>query len=222
MIVVHHLEKSRSHRIIWLLEELELGYELQVHKRNKQTNLAPPELKKIHPLGKSPIVCINDLVLAESGAIMETLLDQFAGGHRLRPAAGSKEMVPYRYWMHAAEGSLMPLLLLKLIFSKILSDSPWFVKPITRVISTKINESYLDPGLSGLLDYMESTLGGGDWFAGSDFTAADIQMSYAVEALCSRQELVQAYPNLRKYFEKIKNRKAYQAAIKKGGPSLPL
>jgi len=221
MITVHHLEKSRSHRILWLLEELQLEYELKIYERNPKTNLAPLELKKVHPLGKAPIVSMDDLVLAESGAIMETLLERFGEG-RLKPAFNSPDMIRYRYWMHAAEGSLMPVLLLKLIFTKMESALPWFLRPIARAISGKVHQSYIHPTLKGLLDCMESELSRSSWFAGDAFTAADIQMSYAVEAICSHEETVRNYPNLKNYFKRIQQRIAYQIAVEKGGPSLPI
>tara|TARA_Y100000589_G_scaffold67965_2_gene59628 strand:- start:2689 stop:3354 length:666 start_codon:yes stop_codon:yes gene_type:complete len=220
MITVHHLEKSRSHRIIWLFEELELDYQLKTYYRDQNTNLAPVELKEIHPLGKSPVVTADDLVLAESGAIIETIIEQYGEG-RLKPAENSAAMIRYRYWMHAAEGSLMPALVLKLIFSKLETTPPWFIRPISRAISKKVNEYYIMPNIKGLLTHMDSELSKSKWFTGDDFTAADIQMSYGVEALCSRDEVVSNYPNLKDYFERIKARKAYQLAVAKGGPRFP-
>ena len=221
MIIVHHLEKSRSHRIIWLLEELKLEYELRTYYRDPVTNLAPSKLKQIHPLGKSPVVSDDDLVLAESGAIIETLIDKYADG-RLKPADKSDDMIRYKYWMHAAEGSLMPMLVLKLIFSKLETAPPWFIRPISRAISSKINSAYIMPNIKDLLAYMESELSKHQWFAGDEFTAADIQMSYGVEALCNRDEVTKNCPNLKSYFEKIKAREAYQVAIEKGGPRFPI
>ena len=220
MITIHHLEKSRSHRIIWLLEELEIEYELKTYHRDPETSLAPDSFKKIHPLGKSPVVTDNELVLAESGAIIETLLDKYANG-RLQPT-NEDDIIRYRYWMHAAEGSLMPALVLKLIFTKLETAPPWFIRPISRAISSRINASYIMPNIKGLLGYMESELGKSQWFAGNEFTAADIQMSYGVEALCSRDEVIKNCPNLKSYFEKIKARKAYQIAVEKGGPRFPI
>jgi len=221
MITVHHLEKSRSHRILWLLEELKLEYELKIYKRNPETNLAPEELKKVHPLGKSPVVSVDDMVFAESGAIIENLVDQYGNG-KLKPAEGSPDFLRYRYWMHAAEGSLMPVLLLKLIFTKTETAPPWFLRPITKAVSRKVHDSYINPTLKGMLDYMDSELGKSQWIAGEEFSAADVQMGYGVEAICSKSETVQNYPAIRKYFERLKAREAFQIAIEKGGPSLPL
>ena len=221
MIIVHHLEKSRSHRIIWLLEELKLEYQLKTYYRDPVTNLAPSELKEVHPLGKSPIITADGLVLAESGAIIDTLIDKYAQG-RLKPNDKSDDMIRYQYWMHAAEGSLMPMLVLKLIFLKLETVPPWFIRPISRAISSKINSAYIMPSIKNLLSYMESELNKYDWFAGDQFTAADIQMSYGVEALCNRDEVIKNCPNLKSYFEKIQAREAYQIAIEKGGPRFPI
>ena len=221
MITVHHLEKSRSHRVLWLLEELELDYELKIYKRNPKTNLAPDELKSVHPLGKSPIVTVEDVALAESGAIFENLLEQFGEG-RLMPEPGSPEITRYRYWMHAAEGSLMPVLLLKLIFTKLETAPPFVIRPITKAISNKVHNSYITPTLLGMLKYMESQLSQTNWFAGSEFSAADIQMSYGVEAVCMRPEVVEGFPKLAQFNERVKARKGYQIALEKGGPSLPV
>ena len=221
MITIHHLEKSRSHRIIWLLEELQLEYNLKTYYRDQNTNLAPVELKEIHRLGKSPVVTVDDLVLAESGAIIETIIDKYGEG-RFKPTENSPEMIRYRYWMHAAEGTLMPALVLKLIFTKLETAPPWFIRPISRAISRKINSAYIMPNIKNLLSYMESELSRYEWFAGDQFTAADIQMSYGVEALCNRDEVIKNCPNLKSYFEKIKAREAYQIAIEKGGPRFPI
>ena len=221
MIIVHHLEKSRSHRIIWLLEELKLEYELKTYYRDSVSNLALEELTKIHPLGKSPVVTLDDLVLAESGAIIDTIINRYGKG-RLKPAKDSDEMIRYQYWMHAAEGSLMPTLVLKLIFTKLETVPPWFIRPISRAISKKFNQAYIMPSIKNFLAYMESELGKFNWFAGDKFTAADIQMSYGVEALCNRDEVTKNCPNLKRYFEKIRAREAYQIAIEKGGPRFPI
>ena len=220
MIVVHHLDNSRSQRVLWLLEELGLPYELRRYQRDPKTMLAPPELKRIHPLGKSPVVTdadrIGDEALAESGAIVEYLLDTCGEG-RLRPAPGTAERRHFTYWLHYAEGSAMPPLLLALIFGRLpKSPMPFFAKPIAKAISAKAMKTFVGPQLVNHLDWMESELAGRDWFAGSSFTAADIQMSF-VEAYDARVGLGDR-PRLRAWLERIRARPAYQRAIEKGGP----
>src|SRR3984957_3003243 len=182
MIVVHHLNNSRSQRVLWLLEELELEYEVKRYERDRKTMLAPPELKAVHPLGKSPVVTDGDRTLAESGAIVEYLVERHGGG-RLVPPPGTAERLRYTYWLHYAEGSAMPPLLLKLIFDRIeTSPMPFFVKPIARGISAKVKGSFIEPQITQHLDYLEGELGKNSWFAGNEFSAADIQMSFPLEA----------------------------------------
>jgi len=218
MIVVHHLNNSRSQRVLWLLEELGLPYEIKRYERDRKTMLAPPELKKVHPLGKSPVVTDGDLVLAESGAIIETLVEQHGKG-LLAPAAGTPEHLRYRYWMHYAEGSLMPPLLLRLVFSKVESaPMPFFVKPVARAIAQKANAAFIGPQIRTHLDFVEAELGRSAWFAGKEFSAADIQMSFPLEAASARGGLTKkTYPRLAAFVEKIHARPAYQRALEKGG-----
>ena len=157
MIVLHHLNKSRSQRIIWLLEELGLPYEIKHYQRDKQTMLAPPELRAVHPLGKSPVITDGDITVAESGAIVEYLVDREGG--RLRPAQGTPEFLRYRYWLHFAEGSAMPPLLMKLVFDKVASaPMPFFVKPVARGISAQVLKSFVMPNIERQLDFMEAEL----------------------------------------------------------------
>ncbi len=216
---VHHLENSRSQRVLWLLEELGLTYDVVVYKRDPATMLAPPELKKIHPLGKAPVVTSDDgLVLAESGAIIETVIERFGNG-RLAPVAGSAEALRYRYWMHYSEGSAMPPLLMKLIFDKIESNPmPFFVKPIAKAISGKVKSTFISPNIETHLDFMESELGKSRWFAGEGFSGADIQMSFPIEAARARGGLNASRPRLMAYLERIHLRPAYQRALERGGP----
>lgn len=188
MITVHHLNNSRSQRILWLLEELELPYEIVRYRRDAQTMLAPPSLRAVHPLGKSPVVTTDDgLILAESGAIIETLIERDGMG-RLAPVAGSPEMIRYRYWLHYAEGSAMPPLLLKLVFDKIESTRmPFFVKPIAGAIARKVKADFILPQIATHLDFMEDSLAQSPWFAGDIFSGADIQMSFPIEAAQAHQ-----------------------------------
>ncbi|MCC6766185.1 MAG: glutathione S-transferase [Deltaproteobacteria bacterium] len=219
MIVVHHLENSRSQRVLWLLEELGLPYEVKRYARNKETMLAPPELRAVHPLGKSPVVTDGGATVAESGAIMEYLVDRYGGG-RLIPPAGTPERLRYTYWLHYAEGSAMPPLLLMLVFNRVeTAPMPFFVRPIARGIAGKVKSTFIEPQLKLHFDYLEHELGTSTWFAGDEMTAADVQMSFPVEAAAARADLgVSGRPRLAAFLQRIHARPAYQAALAKGGP----
>ena len=219
MLTVHHLNNSRSQRILWLLEELALPYEIVRYQRDAKAMLAPPELRRVHPLGKSPVVTSDDgLTLAESGAIIETVVERYGQG-QLAPVAGTPEALRYRYWLHYAEGSAMPPLLLKLVFDKIENTPmPFFVKPIAKAISGKAKSGFITPQITTHLDFMEAELGKSLWFAGDTFTGADIQMSFPVEAAQSRGGLNASRPKLMAYLERIHARPAYQRALERGGP----
>jgi glutathione S-transferase len=216
MITVHHLNNSRSQRILWLLEELGLDYEIKPYQRDKATMLAPPELRAVHPLGKSPVVTDGELTLAESGAIIEHLADRYGAG-KLAPAFGSPERVRYLYWLHFAEGSAQPPLLLKLLFDRIKTKSPFLVRPIARAIADKALNSFVLPNIERNLDFMEGELRKTEWFAGNAFSAADIQMSFPLEAARMRGGLDQKRPKLMSYLEKIHSRPAYLRAVERGG-----
>lgn len=216
MITVHHLNNSRSQRVLWLLEELAIPYEIKRYERDKKTMLAPASLKKVHPLGKSPVITDGDITVAESGAIIEYLVDCYGSGH-LQPRPGSAEALRYRYWLHYAEGSAMPPLLLKLIFDKVeTAPMPFFAKPIARGISAKVKEQFITPQIKLHLDFIEKELGKHAWFAGDDFSAADIQMSFPLEAAASRANASKR-PHVAKFLEKIHARPAYQKALAEGG-----
>ena len=218
MITVHHLDNSRSQRVLWLLEELSLPYEIKFYKRDPQTLLAPPELRRVHPLGKSPVITDGDITVAESGAIIEYLLG-VEMNTRLIPPAGSAERRRFTYWLHFAEGSAMPPLLLKLIFDKLRSSPlPFFVKPIARGIADKVEETFIRPNLTRQLDFMEAELSTRPWFAGEAFTAADIQMSFPLEAATTRAGLDASRPRLMDWLARIHARPAYQRAVEAGGP----
>jgi glutathione S-transferase len=216
MITVHHLNNSRSQRILWLLEELGLEYEVKRYQRNPQTMLAPPELRAVHPLGKSPVITDGDTTLAESGAIVEYLADRHGAG-KLAPAFGSPERVRYLYWLHFAEGTAQPPMLLKLLFDRIKSKAPLLVRPIARAIADKALGAYVLPNIERNLDFMESELGKNEWFAGAQFSAADIQMSFPVEALRVRGGLNEKRPRLMRFLERIHSRPAYLRAVERGG-----
>ena len=222
MITLHHLENSRSHRVLWLLEELGVPYEIRHYKRDPKTSLAPPELIDVHPLGKSPVITDGDRTLAESGAIIEYLVDTYGNG-RFAPAPGSAERLQYRYWLHYAEGSLMPYLLLALVLRRIESaPMPFFVRPVARRIAGKVRASFVGPNLDRHLAFVEQVLAGSPWFAGREMTGADIQMSFPLEAAAVRADRPGAYPNIRAFLDRIHARPAYRRALEKGGSfSLP-
>jgi glutathione S-transferase len=219
MIVVHHLNNSRSQRVLWLLEELGVEYDVKRYERDRKTMLAPPELKAVHPLGKSPVVTDGDRTLAESGAILEYLIERHGAG-RLVPPAGSPERLRYTFWLHYAEGSAMPPLLLKLIFDRIeTGPMPFFIRPIARGISQRVKEGFVTPQLETHLGFMESELGKSTWFAGDELTAADVQMSFPVEAAKQRAGVTASTrPKLHAFLERIHARPAYRRALERGGP----
>lgn len=216
MIIVHHLNNSRSQRVLWLLEELGIEYQIRHYLRNTKTMLAPPELKAIHPLGKSPVITDGSVTVAESGAIIDYIVERYGNG-RLIPAAGTAERLRYTYWMHYAEGSIMPLLVMKLIFSVIPKRSPALIRPIAAGIVSNVEKNFLGPNLKTHLDYIESELGLHTWFAGEELSAADIQMSFALEAATARGADTH-YPRISAFLQRIHARPAYQRALQKGGP----
>jgi glutathione S-transferase len=218
MITVHHLNNSRSQRVLWLLEELGVDYDLKRYQRDPKTMLAPASLRAVHPLGKSPVITENGLDIAESGAIIEYLIERHGAG-RLVPPTGTPERLRYTYWLHFAEGSAMPPLLLSLIFGKLPHQPmPFFVRPIARGISNRVLETFVQPQLKMHQAFMETELDKSAWFAGEEFTAADIQMSFVVEASVARGGLGHSCPRLMAWLERIHARPAYKRALEKGGP----
>jgi glutathione S-transferase len=216
MITVHHLAASRSQRVLWLLEELGVPYEVKRYERDPKTMLAPAALRAVHPLGKSPVITDGGKTIAETGAIADYLIGTYGGG-RLVPAAGTDERLRYDYWTHYAEGSAMPPLVMKLIFGH-LADSPqmpFFIKPVARMISKAVIGSYLDPQIKTHIAFWDAELGKSAFFAGDELTGADVMMSFPVEAAAGRGTLT---PRLTGFLERIHARPAYQAALKTGGP----
>jgi glutathione S-transferase len=217
MIIVHHLNNSRSQRILWLLEELGVPYEIKRYERDAATMLAPAALRAIHPLGKSPVITDGNQTIAESGAIVEYLVERHGGG-RLAPPAGTPERLRYIYWLHYAEGSAMPPLLMKLVFQRIAQGAaPALLRPLIRRIAQRTQASFVDPQLKLHLDYLEGELGKSEWFAGNSFTAADIQMSVPLEAAAARGGLDASRPKLMAFLERIHARPAYKRALERGG-----
>lgn len=213
-LIVHHLDHSRSQRLLWLLEELGLDYELRVYQRNRGSR-APDTLKQIHPLGKSPVLQHGDVVLAESGAIVEHVLDELAEG-RLRPEPGTAAHRDYRFWLHFAEGSMMSPLLVKLLFDRLRKAVP----VLGRVIANKVDEAFTLGEIHAHLAHVERTLEDREWLAG-ELSGADVMMSYPVLAALSRGGDTDRYPRVKAYVARIEARPAWQRALAKGGPVLP-
>lgn len=218
MLTVHHLNNSRSQRVLWLLEELDVPYEIRKYERDPKTMLAPPELRAIHPLGKSPVIEDEGQVIAESGAIIEYLVDRYDTG-LLAPLPGMPERLRFNYWLHYAEGSAMPPLLLKLVASRIATaPMPFFVKPVARQIANKLQSTFVDPQLALHLNYVNNELAQTGWFVGSQFSAADIQMSFPMEAAMARSGLRSKLPHIAAFVKRVQRRPAYQRALERGGP----
>ncbi len=219
MIEVHHLDHSRSQRALWMLEELGLDYKIRRYERDPETMLAPASLMAVHPLGKSPVITDGDKTLAESGAILEYLVETYGAG-RFAPPPGSPDHLKYRYFMHYAEGSLMPPLLMRLVFMQLPRRAPFVVRPIAGAISSRTLASYLDPQIARHLDFLEGELATRPWFAGDAFSAADVQMSFPLEAAAARAGLDARRPKLWDFLQRIHARPAYARALAKGGPTI--
>ena len=224
MLTLHHLETSRSQRILWLLEEFQVPYQIKRYQRDKKTRLALPELKAIHPLGKSPVITDGNLTIAESGAIIEYLVETY--GHlgkgdvaQLLPPAGTDAYRLCRFWMHYAEGSLMNWLVMKLVFVTIPTQPmPFFVRPIARQLCKTVLAKLIDPNVNSSLAFIDQHLATHTWFAGDQISMADFQMSFAVEALLARSGAGARYPHLAAYHQRMLARPAYQKGIEVGGP----
>jgi glutathione S-transferase len=216
MLTVHHLNNSRSQRVLWLLEELGVAYEIIRYQRQPDMR-APAELRAVHPLGKSPVITDNGNTIAESGAIAEYLIDSYGEG-RLIPPPKTPERLRYTYWLHYAEGSAMPPLLLKLLFTLMPKRTPALLRPLVRKVSNQALTTLVNPQLKQHMAFWEGELGNSEWFAGSAFTAADIQMSFPLEAAAARGGLDQGHPKAMAFLETIHARPAYKRALEKGGP----
>ncbi len=217
MIIIHHLEDSRSQRILWLLEELGAAYEIRHYERDPETQLAPKSLEAVHPLGKAPVIEDEGRVVAETGPIVDYLIDRF-GGDSFRPAAGSPAFQDYRYWLHYAEASLMTPLILRLVMDRInTAPMPFFVRPIAKAITGKVREGFIDPNMDRHFDFVNASLEARDFFAGDTLTGADIMMSFPVEAGASRANALMGRPALRAWLDRIHARPAYGRALEAGG-----
>ncbi|AIA74741.1 glutathione S-transferase [Halomonas sp. XH26] len=217
MIRVHHLEKSRSHRILWLLETLGLDYDIEVYQRDPKTQLAPASLKKIHPLGKSPVITDGELTVAESGAIIDYLVNCYGNAKDQLLEENRNEWVNYRYWLHYAEGSLMPLLVMGLVFSQLPKQSPWLIKPLAKGISSTVQQRFIQPQLKQHLTIIESHLDKRSNFAGDWPSGADIQMSFPLQAVAATQSLA-TYPAIAAFVARIESDPAWQRVVERAGP----
>ena len=215
MITVHHLQKSRSMRIIWLMEELGLEYDVKIYTRDPVSNLAPPDYKALHPLGKAPVVSDGDLMLAETGAIVEYFMDKYPDAG-LRPEVGAPERQAYHYWMHFSEGSLMPLLVFQLFLTRMETQPPFFMRPIVKAVTGQLRKAYHTPTLNAQLAFVDAEIAKSPWFAGDKMTGADIMMSFPLEAASGRINL-DTYPNINAWLDKLRALPAYQTAFVKSG-----
>ena len=216
MITVHHLNNSRSQRVLWLLEELGIRYEVKRYERDKKTMLAPPELKIVHPLGKSPVITDDGRALAETGAIVEYILARYGGG-RLVPESGTEDQLRFLYWLHYAEGSAMTPLLLKLVFTRIPQNAPPLIRGLIKNVMKQAITRLADPQIRVHLDYWDAELAKATWFCGRNFSAADIMMSFPLEAAAARAD-AKSRPMVKSFLDRIHARPAYKAALKAGGP----
>jgi glutathione S-transferase len=214
MIIVHHLNNSRSQRVLWLLEELGLPYEIKPYQRDSQTMLAPPELRAVHPLGKSPVITDGDITVGETGAIVEYILETYGKG-RLIPPPATAEKRAYTYWLHYAEGSAMPPFLMRLVFSRVALNAPALMKPVAKGLADGAINGFIDPQIKHQMAWWETTLSKTAWFAGDDFTAADIMMSFPAEV--AKRVGTADFPKVTAFVETIHARPAYQKALERGG-----
>lgn len=220
MLIVHHLNNSRSQRVLWLLEELGVPYRVVRYERDRATMRAPAELQKIHPLGKSPVIETEEGdKIAETGAILEYLIDRYDTARQLVPPPGTPERQQWTYWLHYAEGSAMPLLLLKLVFMRMPAGVPFFLRPLVNKIAKTAQAKVTDPQLSQHMLYWADALRQGNgWFAGKAFSAADIMMSFPLEAAAARIGLGEGHGPIKDFLERIHSRPAFVRALETGGP----
>lgn len=216
MLTIHHLENSRSQRVLWMLEELGADYEIKQYERDKKTSLAPAALKAVHPLGKSPVLEDDGVIVAETGAIIEYLVDKYDGA--LSPQRGTSDHLGYRYWVHAAEGSYMPPMVFSLFLNRMeTAPMPFFARPIAKKLTSGVRDGYLNHTTKALFGYLNDELGKSTWLVGDSLTAADIMMSFPMEGLAARGD-ISAYPNIDAFLKRIHGRDAYKRAIERGGP----
>lgn len=213
-ITVHHLETSRSFRILWLLEELGLEYDIRHWKRDPRTIRAPREMMEVHPLGRAPIVEVDGHALAESGAIIEYFVEREGA---LRPADAAA-LIDYRFFLHYAEGSVMPPLLVKLITTRMRTGVPFFLRPLTGAVASKIDATYTNREIKRHFAFIEQTLSSREFFAGEALSGADVQMVYAVQAGLSRGG--DRYPSAAAWLARMRERPAFVRALERSGSDL--
>jgi len=216
MITVHHLEHSRSQRIVWLLEELGLEYRIKAYARNAKTQLAPPELADVHPLGKAPVLTDGRQTLAESAVIVEYLARQY-GDPGWAPLPDSPRYWAFQYWMHYAESSLMPILLLKLVFEKVKSDAPWPLRPLAAGIAGQVDKAFTNAQIETHFGFVDQHLREHRWLVGRRITIADVQMTFPMEAALARGTIDKRFPAVVEYVERMQARPAYRRALDRGG-----
>ena len=217
MIIVHHLNNSRSQRVLWLLEELNLSYEIKRYERDPKTIRAPKSLRDVHPLGKSPVITDGEITVAESGAIIDYLVRRYAKD-QLMPQEDTAEFRAYQYWMHYSEGSLMPPLLMRMLFEKVkTSPMPFFIKPVAKMIADKVLGTFVNPEISLNMAYVDQYLSEHEWFAGEGLSGADFQMSFPLEASVASGTLGNKYPNILACVQRFQAREAYRKALAEGG-----
>ncbi|CAB1220143.1 glutathione S-transferase family protein [Acinetobacter bouvetii] len=207
MITLHHLDQSRSFRILWALEELALDYQVKFYKR-LPTFAAPPELKLVHPLAKAPVLTDDHQTIAESAVILQYLQETYDEKQKFKPQ-NKKDQHQYRYWMHYAEGSLMPLLVMQLVMSNVPKHVPWLIKPVAQKITAGVKSGFIHPRLKDHISYLEDYLSKHDYVAG-EFSFADIQMWFPLDALQSRTS--GSYPHISAYIKRLSERPAFQRA----------
>tara|TARA_R110002072_G_scaffold47597_3_gene130780 strand:- start:7369 stop:8049 length:681 start_codon:yes stop_codon:yes gene_type:complete len=218
MIIVHHLNNSRSQRVLWLLEELKLPYEIKRYKRDPKTIRAPKSLRNVHPLGKSPVITDGDITVAESAVIIDYLVRTYAK-ETFSPDESSAEFRDYQYWMHFSEGSLMPPLLMRMLFEKLkTSPMPFFIKPVAKMIADKVLTTFVNPEITLNMGFVDQYLASHTWFAGDELSGADFQMSFPLEASVAAGAISRnKYPNIHAYVQRFQERGAYLNALEKGG-----
>lgn len=215
-LTVHHLNESRSQRVLFLLEELGVPYEIRFYQRDAKTMMAPPALKAVHPLGKSPVVTDDGVTLAETGLIIDYLIEHHGGDGTLRPAADTPDRIRYGYFLHYAEGSLMPVVLMSMVFSMLAKQTPSPLRPLASLIGKGASARFVGPQLANHLDFLESELDARPWFAGPEFSGADVIMSFPLQALRVSGQL-EHRPNLRNWLGRLEARPAWERATRKGG-----
>lgn len=217
MITIHHLENSRSQRIVWLAEELGITYKLEQYRRDPKTGLAPDSFKRIHPLGRAPIICFDELVLVESATIIEFMIGRFDDQRLFVSPDNEEAQQAYRFWMHFAEGSLMPPLVTKLVMSKASQQVPFPFSFITNKFVDGVNEAYFSKNLADSLDYVETHLAKHHGFVSEQLTGVDFQMIFPLEAIVASGQ-ADKYPAIKAYVKRIHQRSAYQQGLKKTLP----